>query len=244
MLTLYKFGPQWNIADPSPFCVKLESFLKLNNIEYTLSNDCIRTALSKAPKGKLPFIEFENGDGMGDSTMIIEELSKRHNIDMEATLSDQQKATSHAFRRMLDESTYWVLVYSRWLDDAGWNVIGPLFFDSAPPLMRNFIKSTMRKKVRKNLSGQGFGRHSRDEVYKIGQQDLHALSTLLGDDQWFFGAKAPTLLDIWSHAYIMNLISPPFDVPIKDYALSFENLVRHAQSVQSLTYEQDIKQAA
>ena len=33
-LTLYKFGPQWDIDDPSPFCLKLESYLKLADIAY------------------------------------------------------------------------------------------------------------------------------------------------------------------------------------------------------------------
>ena len=33
-LTLYKFAPQWDIDDPSPFCLKLESYLKLADIAY------------------------------------------------------------------------------------------------------------------------------------------------------------------------------------------------------------------
>ena len=92
-VTLHKFGPQWGLADPSPFCVKLESFLRLNNIPYETKNFDPKSTYRKSPKKKVPYVVFESGEVMGDSTLIIERLCKEHTIDMDRSLTTEQKAS-------------------------------------------------------------------------------------------------------------------------------------------------------
>ena len=53
MIKLYKFGQVGDVADASPFCVKVEAYLRLADIPYeTVSGP---QYLRKAPKGKLTF---------------------------------------------------------------------------------------------------------------------------------------------------------------------------------------------
>ncbi|MBX2833644.1 MAG: glutathione S-transferase family protein, partial [Micavibrio sp.] len=236
-LTLHKFGSQWGIADPSAFCVKLESFLRLNKIAHTIGDRDMQTLLSKAPKKKVPYIEFENGEHMGDSNLIIEHLSAEYNIDMEKDLTDAQRAQSHAFRRMLDEGFYFSALYSRWVDDTGWNVISPLFFSNMPPIIGDFIVKKIRKDVMQKTYDQGTGRHSKEDVYAMGNRDLDALSALLGKDEWFFGAKQPSLLDISAHAFVINIIAAPIDNAMKAHCEKLKNLCDHAQRFETLTYK-------
>ena len=127
-LKLHKFGEAWGLADPSPFCLKLESFLREANIAYDVVPFDARRSFGKAPKGKLPFIEDEDGELVGDSTLIIERLSRQHRVDLDAPLDDRQRCVSLAFRRMLDEHLYWVGVYSRWIDEPGWSVVPATLF--------------------------------------------------------------------------------------------------------------------
>ena len=50
MITLYVFGPNFGVPDPSPFVLKTEVQLKMTSLPY-------RTAIGQlpdAPKGKLP----------------------------------------------------------------------------------------------------------------------------------------------------------------------------------------------
>jgi Glutathione S-transferase N-terminal domain len=49
------------IADPSPFCLKLESFLRESNLPYEIVPFDRRQGLARAPKGKLPLIEDRRG---------------------------------------------------------------------------------------------------------------------------------------------------------------------------------------
>ena len=149
------------IADPSPFCLKLESFLLESKIAYEVVPFEGRRSFAKAPKGKLPFIEDEDGTVVGDSTLIIERLSRQRDIDMDASLDDRQRCISFAFRRMLDEHLYWVGVYSRWLDEAGWPIVRRAFFAGIPGAIRPIAATLARRKVAAALRAQGIGRHSR-----------------------------------------------------------------------------------
>lgn len=234
-LKFYKFGSQWGIADLSAFCVKLENFLRLHNIPFEEKNFKMEY-LKKAPKKKFPFIEFPNGELLGDSSLIIERLCQEHNIDLSKDLTVEQKAISHAFCRMLDEATYFGLLYSRWIDEKGWNVISPIFFGSLPALLRGYISSKARKDMISSIWKQGTARHTQEEVYASVCADLDALSDLLGKDEWFFGQNKPGLLDICAHANIINLTRVPIENEIKAHVMTRANLCDHAERFQELVY--------
>ena len=235
-IKLHKFGEVWGIADPSPFCLKVENFLREANVPYeSVPFDPMRT-LSRAPKGKLPFIEAEDGTLIGDSTLIIDWLSHKHGIDADAPLGSEQRAVSLAFRRMLDEHLYWVGVYFRWFDEPGWSVIREAFFSDIPRALRPLVMIMQRRRFAAALKAQGTGRHSRDEICQLGNDDLEALSRLLAGDVYFFGASQPTLLDIWAHAFVGQIIVPPFDSPLKQAALRFGNLTDHFNRLQARLY--------
>jgi hypothetical protein len=54
MIKLYSFGPSFGVADPSPYVLKVDVYMRMANIEFTSVPDVKN--LQKAPKGKLPFI--------------------------------------------------------------------------------------------------------------------------------------------------------------------------------------------
>jgi glutathione S-transferase len=233
---LHKFGEAWGIADPSPFCLKLESFLREADIAYEVVPFDPTRSFAKAPKGKLPFIEDEDGTVVGDSSLIIGRLSRQRDIDMDAPLDDRQGCVSLAFRRLLDEHLYWVGVYSRWFDEPGWSVIRELFFAGVPRPMRPLASLLARRRMARALRAQGTGRHSREEIYALGSEDVRALSRLLGDETYFFAAERPTLLDLWAHAFIAELVAPPIDSPLKTAILALPNLTDHFRRLQARLY--------
>jgi Glutathione S-transferase N-terminal domain len=49
MVTLYKFIPAWGLPDLSPFCVKLETYLRLAKIPYETQVGDPRKAPKKKP---------------------------------------------------------------------------------------------------------------------------------------------------------------------------------------------------
>ena len=54
-----------------------------------------------------------NGEIISDSQLCIEFLNKKFNVDLDKSLTVEQKAISRAFRKMMEEGFYWCVVFSR-----------------------------------------------------------------------------------------------------------------------------------
>ena len=89
------------VPSPSPFVLKLETYLRIAKIDYYCDHS---SKFSK--KGKLPWIQYD-GDEISDSTFCIEYLEKKFDRHLNADLSDEDKAISRAFIKMVEENTVW-----------------------------------------------------------------------------------------------------------------------------------------
>lgn len=226
MITLYTTPSLWGLPSISPACMKLETWLRMAKLPYKID-----TALnfSLAPKGKIPFIEYQ-GKYIGDSTLIIEMLKEKEEIDLDQDLTTTERAISLAFRRMLKENTYWGLVYIRFNIEENWKiyrqVLASMLSTSVPAEQCELIVEELSKTIHAQMYSQGMGRHSSEEVYRIITADFQSLSDFLADKPFFMGDK-PTTLDATAYAYIGTCIKPPFKSPIVDYILQLENLGQH-----------------
>src|SRR5262252_1715812 len=108
VITLYTFGPMFGLPDPSPFVMKAEVLLKMAKVAYRAD----ASGFSKAPKGKLPFID-DDGAIVADSTFIRWHLEKKYGVDFDQGLDAAQRATAWAFEKMAEEQLYWIGVYER-----------------------------------------------------------------------------------------------------------------------------------
>ena len=194
-VTLYKFGPIMGLPDPSPFCFKLETYLRMAGVEYTVAADKHK----KAPTGKRPFIFDEDGKVMADSGLIIEQLEARngHQVDGKLTLSE--RAQSLAFQRLMDEHLYWALVYGRWLDPVGVKHFAPFMKEilGLPGPVLALIKPLAQRIVRKQLSGHGIGRHAPKTIMSLGIADISALGHWLGQKEWGSVTSRQPLMHAW-----------------------------------------------
>ncbi|MAR90110.1 MAG: glutathione S-transferase family protein [Pseudomonadota bacterium] len=219
-ITVYQFSRAWGLPNPSPFCMKLEGYLKLGGLPYRIveQNDP-----RKGPKQKIPYVKI-NGQVMGDSEQIYEYLHSHQMLDLDQPLDQVTRAVHHAMRSMCDESLYFVMVYSRWMDDDNWDQVRDTMFGAIPKLIRPVITTQIRKKMQGDLIGQGMGRHNRAEVYSIGAKHIDALGTLLGDQPWFGGGQL-VKLDVVAVSYLANILQPPIASPLKETVKKWPNLV-------------------
>lgn len=230
MIRLFQF-PQTLRGTPnaSPFCVKLECALRLSGLAYEA---VVVPNPAAGPKHKVPFVEID-GERIGDSALILDLLKARHGLDLDRDLDARKRAESHALQRMIEERLYWVMVYSRWAEPEGWDIIRPLFFAALPWPMRALIPRMARKATLQKLDGHGIGRHTREEIYALGAHDLDALSAFLGDNPFLFG-ETPTLADVTMYGFLVNIIGPDLASPLKDAALGHPNLVAHTERMGEL----------
>jgi len=219
MLILKIFPSAVGLKSPSPFSMKAIALMEMSGLAYkTKSADSRKTA-----KKKLPVL-IDQEKEIPDSTHIQAHLENAHKIDFDKGLSEEQLAIGEAFRRLNEEHLYWVLVYSRWVENS--DIVRDHFFGSIPSLIRKFVFAMVLKQVKEALFGHGMGRHTRDEIYQFGAADLKAISEYLGDKDYFFG-DTPTSIDASLSAMITNIVMPPLESPLKQAALSHDNLVAY-----------------
>jgi len=230
MIRVHVFKPALaGTPNPGPFCIKLETGLRLAGVPYETS---YATNPNQGPKLKVPFADV-NGKHMGDSTLILEHVKNVSGIDLDARLSSTERGQSHALQRMVEERLYFAALYSRWMEDANWAVIKGLFFGMMPWPLRLLVPRLARRSVRNTLHAQGMGRHKREEIYALGAADLRAMSEMLGDKPFFFGAE-PSMADASAYAMLITIIGPSLDSPLKDAALTHPNLVRYTERMGEL----------
>ncbi len=219
MILLYQYPPVWGLPSGSPFTLKVETYLRLADLRYQVVPIADPR---RAPKGKLPYIE-DDGRQIADSGFIIEHLEATRGAPVDGGLSDEDRARGHAIRRMIEESLYFVTLYARWVEDAGWAVIRPVFFAGLPKPLQMVLPTMVRRQVRRDLHGQGYGRHTAEEVYRIGAADLAALATLLGDRPWLLG-DTPRTVDASAFGMLAQLLLAPVDHPLKTAAAAHPTL--------------------
>jgi glutathione S-transferase len=221
MITLYTFGPAFGLPDPSPFVTKVEVLLKMAGLTYRTDTNGFR----QAPKGKLPYIE-DDGERIGDSTLIRLHIEKKYQIDFDRGLSPEQRAISWAFEKMAEEHIYWALVYERWIDDDNFARGPRKFFAKVPAPVRPIIIPLIRRKIGRALHAQGTGRHSREEIVELATRSLEAVATYLAHKPFFMGAE-PTGVDATMFAFAAGLLCPQFTSELRSAAERQENLKRY-----------------
>lgn len=216
MITLCQFKPNWNLLNASPFCMKVELFLKINKINYQI-DDSMKAIIS-APKGKMPYIT-DSKVKISDSEFILEHLIQKYNLKIDKHLSQEQSSIQYAFIKMLEEHLYWCMVYSRWVDNL--QTIKKAFFGN-----NKILPYFVRKKLLKQLKGQGMGLHSQDGVYHIGCNIFDKLSDFLSKKKFMMGDKISTL-DIVFYSFATNIIDAPIESPLKESASKHKNIINY-----------------
>ena len=220
----------WGLPNVSPACMKLETWLRMAEIPYELP----ALDLVNAPKGKVPYIVDLDGSRLGDSTFIIEHLKVKTGKDPDAHLSAEQRAIGLAFRRMMKENFYWVIVQSRYKDEPNWKIYKELvltLLDGVPMEQRPMVCDMYKQRIEGQMYGHGIGRHSAKEVYELGMADLKAVSEMLGNKPYLLGDR-PSTVDATVYAYIANLLQTPVECAAKDYGLSLKNVVDYLERME------------
>ncbi len=218
MITLFGFGPAFGLPDPSPFVMKTEVQLKMAGVPFRRE----RGGPQASPKSKIPFID-DDGLRIADSTFIRWHLETAHGADLDRGLTVAQKAQAWAIERLLEDHLYWALLHARWLDDENFAKGPAHFFDGAPPAVRD----DARARVKGALYAHGLGRHAPDEIAALAAQSLASLSGILGDNGYLMGPE-PCGADATAFAMLAGILTPYFETPLRDVALSHRNLVSYS----------------
>jgi glutathione S-transferase len=232
MITLYQPPRAWGLPNPSPFCVKLETYLRMAGIPYEVKQG----SMARAPKGRIPYVKL-GGQLLGDSALIIERLKQEHGDPLDARLTPEQRALAVAAQRLIEDHLYFAGAWLRWTSDAGWPYLCQAFRPMLPPLIGGAIMKRIRKAFIRHLQAHGMGQHSHAEILAFACQDITALSTLLGDRPFFLGDE-PTTIDASLYGFLIQQMEVPWESELKRHARGHANLVAYVERMR-LRYWKD-----
>lgn len=235
MITLHKFVPAWGLPDLSPFCVKVETYLRMRGLPFDSKVSDVR----KSPKGKLPYIE-QDGVRLSDSRDILAHLERSADSPLDSGITPAEQATSTAFRALFEEELYFYVLALRWKTEAGWRIYQPTMRQyletvGIPRFIAGAILPAVRRGMVQHTWRQGAGRHSESEINARAIEGVNAIATQLGDGPYFLG-QTPRCIDATAYAFLASSMWSPFEGALKSHLLSLPNVVAYAERMRDQFY--------
>jgi glutathione S-transferase len=217
-------GRPWGVPHMSPFCAKLETYLRMTQTPHRVE----AAPMTKAPKGKIPFVSID-GELMGDSQLIIDRLERAAAKPLDAGLAPRERAIGRAVRRMLEEGTYFTGVYLRWATDEGYRHVRAELMKMLPGPIK-LMMPLIRKKAVKSTMAQGTGRHSFDDICAMAIADFTACADILGDKPYLLGDE-PHICDTSLYPFIEGVVRFPNPTPVSKALQNMPTLLAYRDRI-------------
>ncbi|XP_029451245.1 failed axon connections homolog isoform X1 [Rhinatrema bivittatum] len=187
-IILHQFSrPNNGVPSLSPFCLKMETYLRMADLPYQNYFDG-----KLSPQGKMPWIEYNN-ERVSGTEFIIDFLEEKLGVNLNKNLNLQERAVSRAVTKMVEEHFYWTLAYCQWVENLQetqkmLSLTGPF-----SELLKWILCHLTKGIVKREMYGHGIGRFSEEEIYLLMEKDMRSLAGLLGDKKYLMGSKLSTL---------------------------------------------------
>ncbi|MDD7806037.1 MAG: glutathione S-transferase family protein [Endozoicomonas sp. (ex Botrylloides leachii)] len=225
-LNMFPVSKRSNIPNISPFCVKIETCLRILNIPYDIF--FIKKAPRYcAPKGKLPFIDID-GQRLGDSEIILKYLAEKKGLNIDKNFSEKEMAAIIAYKKMLDEHVSFIMSYYRWGSNRYWKALKKFYFPALSAPIRFLWGGYMRYHANKYYYAQGISRHSESEIDAFFDECLFSLSQLLGEKDYFFD-NTPSSLDAAAFGFLCNIYRFRITKHLTEIGEKYPNLKAHSE---------------
>jgi glutathione S-transferase len=227
-VVFWQLRPCWGLPNPSPFCMKVETWLRMTGIPYEARS------LERPPRsasGKIPYLERADGSLLGDSTVILETLTRERAVALDQGLSDRQRALGVLLQRTFEEDLYFMVVADRWAARRHYRVTRDAYFGHLPWLLRALVVPVIRRKMLAAARGQGVLLLTQAEREHKGVAAIEAIATVLGDQPYFLGR--PSSVDATAYAFLANLLGCPLPSATAQAVRAHPNLVAYCQRMRA-----------
>ncbi|KAI1001365.1 hypothetical protein K3495_g6834 [Podosphaera aphanis] len=243
--SLYIFSKESDAAAgrPSfnPSCLKWQTFLNIVGIKHIL----VSSNNHASPTGSLPFllpaILGSQNAIVGTGPVVANKILK-YASEQGVIIEKSANLRYEAYISLIDFRIRCAWLYSLYLEPRNFDQIAyPLYVlpVSSNPLVRASISYQLRAAAEAEL----FKYSSIIDVvdlYSEADKAFEALSTLLGEDMWFFANKNPTLFDASVFAYTQPLLDEGMGWVEKRLYQTLKtrrNLVEHRERLLATYYD-------
>ncbi|CAJ0586555.1 unnamed protein product, partial [Mesorhabditis spiculigera] len=186
---LYQFPRTPYLPNPSPYCLKIETYLRVNNLKYEL-----------------------NGEQISDSQIILWRLAKL--FEIQDPVSGHERGTARAIERMLDMSTVNSLNHDRMVKHAHLTLARNVSGVPLPAFASNFLATRFAKKAQ-SMINRKTDRLSAEELKENLKRDIQAVADVLDTKKFLFGDRM-TIADCTAFGHLGTSYFLPFRQHITD----------------------------
>ncbi|XGW17133.1 hypothetical protein V3C99_002051 [Haemonchus contortus] len=236
---LYQFPRARTTPQASPQCLKVETFLKVNNIPY----EVCPIPPARSQYGLLPFIGL-NGEHIADSQIIINRLKSHFNV--KPLSSPRDEAISRTIERTAENHTLSLMRQVKVIEDTN-NLFLKMFIqelgcpDAFLPALTPFVARIMKQKVRKVIA-TSIGELSVEEFKELLRNDLDTYQDLLGENQYFFGDDMSSA-DCTVFSLLASILYGPSDTYAKEVLQEqYPRLVSYCDHIRDTFYGKDFSE--
>ncbi|KAI6214264.1 hypothetical protein M3Y94_00246900 [Aphelenchoides besseyi] len=199
----------------SPYCLKLETWLRMAEIAYHNVDNQFKYV---SYKDQVPFVEL-NGRQIADTNFIITELSRIFGVEIDGHLDEREIADFRAYSSLIEDSLAWSCAYYRSHNISFLATEDGLinhFQGFRKFMFRTLGMAKLKRSYRQRCRAQGIGRNSVSEVEVITKNNLKALSVFLGNKPFMMGEQSCSL-DATAFGHLCMFIYTPTNRDIQQY---------------------------
>ncbi|KAG8677177.1 hypothetical protein FPOAC2_03296 [Fusarium poae] len=238
--TLYVFVADQDalLGRPSynPSCLKWQTVLKIAGIEF----DIVPSNNHASPSGALPFLLPSSSQP--SKPLTGEKIHKYAREHTAHTFPNISSPRLEAYQALLTQNIRPAWLYALYLLPANTSLLKSLYLPSSI-LLRAPLHQTLRAAATAEiLKTTRRATVSPAQLFTDATNALKALSALLGEDKWFFGAEGPGLFDADVFAYIYLIDDDALaweDNSLGECLEGLQNLRRHREHLYELCWGAD-----
>jgi len=199
----------------APYPLKLETFLRVNGINY----EADFTGTEPRSHGS-PWITLDLED-ISDSQVCLQYIVNKYGVDQLSDYDEKERSLARAYNHLLENHLYWGIALWRWVYD-GARSLGDI--QLLPNKTKEVIPDVCRT-VEQAAWFHGLGKKAPNEVIASVTDDLKSLSEFLGNKRFFLGGDKATELDCTAFAMLSqmlwNMEGSPYQKAVKE---TYKNL--------------------
>ncbi|MCJ1224525.1 hypothetical protein MMC12_001170 [Toensbergia leucococca] len=216
-----------NGASFNPSCLKWQTYLLFNSIPFTTTPSTNHAS----PTGSLPFL-LPSPSSTTEATPPPIPANKLQRWARENNLSREEPSNMRyeAYLSLLDHRIRAAWLHTLYLTPANFSFVAYRLY-IAPATSNTLVRLSLSYSLRAAAEAEIL-KHAAiidaEALYTAANEAFAALSTLLGEEEWFFGAEGPGLFDASVFAYTHLLIDE--GVGWRDWRMR-RDLMRHGNLV-------------
>lgn len=221
-----------NKASFNPTCLKWQTYLLFQGIAFRSrpSNN------HASPSGSLPFLLPANSPTPIASSKLESWSTTHSNSKSKSPSSDNQSSRQDVYTSLLEHAVRRAWLYLLYLDPDNFDHVAARLYVT-PSSSNTFVAMAISYQLRDAATQELLKTTPAVKAQDILDEAVDAfsaLSTLLGEDTWYFGNNAPTLFDASVFAYTHLLLDENMGWrhnPLAQKLATFHNLVNHRNRI-------------